>query len=92
MNELRMLRKGQVVSYSSEQASTYLVDGSLWITIEGDSNDYIAESGQRFSTVPHRLTVIEALEDTEIFFLAENSKNIPFHRPANEKHELDLIS
>ena len=68
MKLLKTLRKGQVISYSTEQAATYLIAGSLWITVEGDSNDYIADNGEKFSTVPHRLIVIEALEDTELCF------------------------
>jgi hypothetical protein len=36
--------------------------GSLWITLDGDTRDFIVEAGERFSTESHRQAIVYALQ------------------------------
>lgn len=55
---------GQVVSGVASRVQTLRVrQGRLWITVEGISHDYWLSAGDTFTTLPRRLTVIEAGRD-----------------------------
>ncbi len=55
------IQPGQVVSGIAGQVRTLRVlQGRVWITVEGISHDYWLAAGDTFTTIPGRLTVIEA--------------------------------
>ncbi|MGE5650994.1 MAG: DUF2917 domain-containing protein [Bacillota bacterium] len=52
---------GQVVSGIAGRVQTLrLRQGRLWITVEGIPHDYWLSAGDTFTTLPGRLTVVEA--------------------------------
>lgn len=52
---------GRTVSGKLEQARTIQVSGGrVWLTVEGDRNDYFLEAGQTFTLPAGRLLVMEA--------------------------------
>lgn len=54
---------GQVVSGIAGRVQTLRVlQGRIWITVEGISHDYWLSAGDTFTTIPGRLTVIEAIQ------------------------------
>ena len=40
--------------------------GSLWITLDGDTRDFIVEAGERFSTESHRPAIVYALQSAVV--------------------------
>ncbi len=52
---------GQAVSGAAGRAHTLRVtQGRVWITVEGISHDYWLHAGDTFTTIPGRVTVVEA--------------------------------
>ena len=52
---------GSAVSGKLEQArAIQVVCGRVWLTVEGDRNDYWLEAGQTFTVPAGRLVVLEA--------------------------------
>ncbi len=49
----------------------YLQEGSLWLTIPGESRDILLQSGETLSFGQGWPVVIEALSDSEAFLLLE---------------------
>lgn len=55
------IQPGQVVSGVAGNVRTLRVlQGRVWITVEGISHDYWLSAGDTFTAIPGRLTVIEA--------------------------------
>lgn len=55
------LEPGQTRSGIARGAQTLrIVDGKVWLTVEGIKHDYWLSAGDTFTTIPGRLTVIEA--------------------------------
>lgn len=60
-NRILSIPAGQAVSGTDAHADTLRVrHGRVWITVEGISHDYFLHAGDTFTTVPGRLTVLEA--------------------------------
>jgi len=49
--------------------------GTVWITIDGDSRDYVLERGQSFVVPPHARTLVYALADARVDLVACHSRN-----------------
>lgn len=47
--------------------------GSLWITLDCDSRDFVIEPGQSFVTDKHQLVIVHALEASELRVLPRRS-------------------
>jgi hypothetical protein len=45
-----------------------VTQGTLWVTQEGDPNDYVLSSGERFIASRHGIVVVEALTDAALRF------------------------
>jgi len=45
--------------------------GSLWITLDGDTRDYIVEAGEQFTTAAHRPAIIYALQPATVLVQAQ---------------------
>lgn len=55
------LEAGQTRSGIANRAQTLrIVDGRVWITVEGIKHDYWLSAGDIFTTIPGRLIVLEA--------------------------------
>ena len=68
--ETIQLEKGQ--TYLSKQASTLKVQkGQVWVTIEGDEEDYVLEEGESLPPQENRLVVLQGLEQALILFDTE---------------------
>lgn len=63
-----MLKKGEVVSIAAAGAvSAFSVrEGRIWLTLLGDSRDYLLAQGERFPLGGDGTYVLEALADTTI--------------------------
>jgi hypothetical protein len=48
--------------------------GSLWITLDGDTRDFVVEAGERFATETHRPAIVYALQTAVVL--------VQPHRPA----------
>ncbi len=60
-NDFLTLSPGQLVSVTVEAAQIMRVDcGLVWVTIEGDENDYWLSAGDALALIPGRHVVIEA--------------------------------
>jgi len=65
-------RRGDVIS---------CLDGSLWITQEGDLKDYVVESGKDFWVTKPGTVVVQALNDAHFkYSLNELQNHIENHR------------
>lgn len=52
---------GQAISGIAGRAHTLrVVQGRVWITVEGIPHDYWLHAGDTFTTIPGRMTVVEA--------------------------------
>lgn len=59
--QLLTLQPGQVISGVAGRIQTLRVlQGRVWITVEGISHDYWLSAGDTFTAIPGRWTVIEA--------------------------------
>lgn len=55
------IEPGQAVSGIARRNNTFrIVDGDVWITVEGVSHDYWLSAGDVFTAMPDRLVVVEA--------------------------------
>lgn len=55
------IRPGEAVSGTAGRIRTLRVlQGRVWITVEGIPHDYWLSAGDTFTTIPGRLTVVEA--------------------------------
>jgi hypothetical protein len=60
-NKLLTLEPGQTVSGIADGARTLrIVEGKVWLTVEGIRHDYWLSSGDTFTAIPGRLIVVEA--------------------------------
>ena len=48
--------------------------GALWITVDGDSRDYVLERGETFIAPPHARTLVYALADSRVDLVALQSR------------------
>lgn len=61
------LEKNQI--YLGQRNSLFTVQkGRIWVTIEGDQEDYILNEGQSFPIQKNRLVVLQGLEQALILF------------------------
>lgn len=61
------IQPGQAVSGIANRAQTlHITRGRVWITVEGVAHDYILHAGDTFTTIPGRLTVVEADQEASI--------------------------
>ncbi len=75
------LASGQIISGVANRVQTLrILHGRVWITVEGIPYDYFLHTGDTFTAVPGRLTVIEAVQEA----------HIDLHRP-KAKHALHRI-
>lgn len=49
--------------------------GALWITVDGDLNDYVVEAGETFATQHHARALVYALGDSRVDLVACQSRN-----------------
>jgi hypothetical protein len=55
------IEPGQAVSGIARRIDTFrIVEGDVWITVEGVSHDYWLSAGDVFTAIPGRLVVLEA--------------------------------
>lgn len=60
-HDFLVLQPGQLISVSADVALTMQVDcGRVWVTIEGDENDYWLFNGDILALIAGRHVVIEA--------------------------------
>lgn len=50
-------------------------EGSVWITVDGDSRDYVLERGEAFVAPPQARTLVYALADARVDLVACHSRN-----------------
>lgn len=62
-----------------ERKMLQIVNGSAWITIEGEPDDYVLRAGDALELAPGRLVVVEACLDEVAFKV--NSKTNPMSPP-----------
>jgi hypothetical protein len=51
-------------------------EGSLWLTVDGDPEDYIIGPGERFSTIEPKRVVLYALADSRLEIVARQSRKL----------------
>ena len=51
------------------------LEGSVWLTLDGDDQDYVLEAGETFTTGEHRRALIYALAPARIDLVADQSRN-----------------
>jgi Protein of unknown function (DUF2917) len=49
-------------------------EGTVWVTLDGDLNDYILEAGDSFVTQEHRRALVYAIAPARISLEARNSR------------------
>jgi hypothetical protein len=77
----RNLRLEHKALYSLPDASELAVtceEGAVWLTVDGDLQDYVLEAGETFETQDHGRVLIYALADSRISI----ADAIPAHEPA----------
>lgn len=72
--ELRLaatpLRKGEILRLHDAHGSRIeVLDGSVWITIDGDVRDIVLDVDQGFSVDRHGDTLVSALRDSQVVVL-----------------------
>ncbi|RZI43386.1 DUF2917 domain-containing protein [Herbaspirillum sp. HC18] len=68
---------GQTVSGIAERVHTLQIQrGRVWITVEGIKHDYFLHAGDTFTTVPGKLTVIEADQEASVSLCRPNAQRI----------------
>lgn len=64
---LRRLAKAEVFGLDVARAATLAcVEGSLWVTLEGDPADYVLEAGQDMILPRHGRAVVESLGNSSL--------------------------
>lgn len=67
------LEKGQ--TYQNKQARLWTVkSGQIWITVEGDEQDYVLKAGESFPNQENQRVVLQGLEQALILFDTEVSR------------------
>ncbi len=61
------LDEKQIVSFK-ESYDVFVTSGKLWITVDGDSEDYIYGEGESFKIPTGKHTVIQALGKSSFWF------------------------
>jgi len=70
--ETIQLQKGQ--TYLSQKAHSLKVQkGQVWVTIEGDEEDYILNEGQSLPMKQNHLVLLQGLEQALILFDTEKA-------------------
>jgi Protein of unknown function (DUF2917) len=60
-NKALTIEPGQAVSGIAQRPQTFrIVDGDVWITVEGVKHDYWLSAGDTFTAAPGKLVVVEA--------------------------------
>jgi hypothetical protein len=60
--------------YDELDMSVRVSSGVVWITQEGDTNDYILQNGDRFSISKRGLTIVSALADATVLLKKPDRK------------------
>ena len=64
------LRKGEMLRLGNALGRRIeALDGSAWVTIDGDARDIVLEAGQGFSVDRSGDTLVSALQDTHVVVL-----------------------
>ena len=58
---LNILSVNQTISVSGRK-DIEVLSGEIWVTYEGDSEDYFYKAGEKFTTPAFGLTVIQAMK------------------------------
>jgi hypothetical protein len=67
MADLRRLSASQVLGLYAKKGSTIdCVDGSLWVTLEGDPEDHILNAGQALMLKSRGKVVVGAFKDASL--------------------------
>jgi hypothetical protein len=67
----QILKKGQLLKLPNQSLYLRVGKGKIWITRENDSEDYILLEGSAFESNSHGMILIEALEDSTVFYSAQ---------------------
>jgi hypothetical protein len=60
-NETLTIRPGEAVSGIASRPQAFrVVEGDVWVTVEGFSHDYWLSAGETFTAQPGRLVVVES--------------------------------
>lgn len=69
----QQLKKGQIVTVHKENLFLRVSRGQIWLTQSNDSADYIVSEGAILDVTPNSNVVIEALEDSTVFYSEQKS-------------------
>ncbi len=61
-------------------------DGTVWITLDNDSRDYVLEAGDSFCNTEHRRALIYAMRPSRIAVTAANIERPISNQPTRPQH------
>ena len=72
MLHFQLLKKGQILTLNEQSVFLRVAQGKVWLTRENDNEDYILQNEETLNMAANALTVIEALEDSTVFYSEHN--------------------
>jgi hypothetical protein len=73
----QILKKGQLLKLPNQSLFLRVSKGKIWVTRENDNEDYILMEGQSFESNSHGMILIEALEDSTVYYSAQKPETRP---------------
>jgi hypothetical protein len=65
-SQLQLARKALYSIADASGIEVTCAEGAVWLTLDGDEQDYVLEAGQSFETPEHRRALVYAFEPSRI--------------------------